>query len=99
MKNIKRTKKFLSILFLLTLLIGFILLLYEFRNVIIEAIDIGSWDPITSKFSEYGFWGIFFISLTQGITILMTVFPGSPIQIIGLHYRHFCWKSGDLSLN
>ncbi len=82
MKNIKRTKKFLSILFLLTLLIGFILLLYEFRNVIIEAIDIGSWDPITSKFSEYGFWGIFFISLTQGITILMTVFPGSPIQII-----------------
>lgn len=82
MKNIKRIKKILSYFFLLIILIGFVLLVLEFRDVIKEAINTGSWKPITDKFASYGFWGIFFVSLTQTFAILLTVIPGTPIQII-----------------
>lgn len=82
MKNIKRIKKLFTYFFLLILLSGLVLLVLEFRDVIKEAINTGSWEPITDKFESYGFWGIFFVSLTQTMAILLTFIPGTPIQII-----------------
>lgn len=82
MKKIKLIKKILSYVFLLSLLIGFLLLIYEFRNAIILAIKNDTWDPITDKFQEYGFWSFFFVTLTQTLTIILTVIPVTPIQII-----------------
>ncbi|NLD25894.1 MAG: hypothetical protein GX661_00885 [Acholeplasmataceae bacterium] len=82
MSKIKRLKKILSIIFIILMVASFLLLLYDFRDVIIEAIKIKSWDPIKQRFADFGFWSIFFISLTQALSILLTVIPGSPIQIL-----------------
>lgn len=82
MNNVKKVKKVLSIVFIILLLIGFSLLVYDFRNAISESITNKTWDPIQERFVNYGFWSIFFISLTQALSILLTVFPGSPIQIL-----------------
>lgn len=80
--KLKRIKKTISYIFLFSLLGGLLLLLYEFRHAISLAYDTGSWDPITEKFQSYGFWGFFFVSLTQTFCIIFTVIPGTPIQII-----------------
>lgn len=82
MDKLKRIKKISSIIFLLALIGGLLLLLYEFRQAISLAVDSGSWDPITDKFASYGFWSFFFVSLTQVFLIILTVIPGTPIQII-----------------
>jgi uncharacterized membrane protein YdjX (TVP38/TMEM64 family)/1-acyl-sn-glycerol-3-phosphate acyltransferase len=82
MDKIKRLKKILSLMFIILMVAGFLLLLYDFKDAILDAIKIKSWDPVQQRFTEYGFWSIFFISLTQALSILLTVIPGSPIQIL-----------------
>jgi len=64
------------------MLVAFGFLILDLLIPIKESIVVRNLEPVLEKFKDYGFWAPFFISLSQALLVLLTVFPGSPIQII-----------------
>lgn len=85
--KIKKIKILYSILFLVIIAAFFIFLVVDIIDPLKEAIKLKDIKPLHEKFDSYGFWGPFFISLTQSLQVVIPALPSGPIQVIaGLTY-------------
>lgn len=82
MKKNNYTRFTILIIATIGILTGLYFLFMDLKDSIKLALDIGNWEPVSNKFSSYGFWAPFFIGLLQAILILLTFIPAAPLQII-----------------